>query len=219
MKNSVEKGAGLLEIVLVLVVAAVIIIMSLRFYNSYIKTRDIGLFQTSVSQLMNALNNYYFMHCRTASDDFANVTIQKLKDAELLSSKFNNHHAWGDFLVSIKNFNKTGDHKKDFYVLKVTANLTTNTNVKLPDYLRSALNGDNGTGNIVEWTRLPLHSTDDLSSHQWMLNQGQGQMLMPGRYTTAVNAGMGSKFWILNSSLQAFTKEATKNEGYTACPN
>ncbi len=218
MKNSIEKGFTLLEMLLVLVIAVIFIVMSTRYYESYKKTRDIGFFQTHVSELMNGLNNYYFMHCRWDTIPVGNL-IPDMEAAGLIGKNINN--PWRNFSAEIENKNTINK----FYLLKVTAtisvpNNTSQQNIALAAYLRGALNADSvGTGStVVTWTRLPLNTRDDLSSHQWIMNQGPGQQFMPGRFTTAVNTGTGSKFWILNSNLQSFTNGSDPKYAEN-CPN
>lgn len=229
-----QTGAGLLEMLLVLVIVAIMLVISVRYYLNYKRTENIGNLQSTVGQLMNALNSYYFMHCWKMIDgkpvvDVTLVDIPKLQKAGLLDPNFYNPPSWALFSAKIEN-KATGGGL--FYVLKVMVviNIDDKQNKILAGDIRSALNADmdpdSSLGNIVTWTRVPSHSMDDLNSRQWIMNQGPGQQLMSGRLITAVNAGTGSKFWILNSNLQSFTKTSTGepplDEGktyYAACPN
>lgn len=214
MKNGINKGFSLLEMLLVLVIAVIFIIMSTRYYESYKKTRDIGLFQTSVSELMGALNQYYFMHCLRESNVFAGMNVKTLQDAGLVGGGL--YNPWNNNQFTVQIVNPSSPGTTGFYVLRVTANIN---NVRMANYLRGALNADAGTGNVVTWTRLPLNTRDDLSSHQWILNQGPGQQFIAlSKYATAVNTGTGSKFWILNSNLQSFANKYDTNYA-TNCPN
>jgi Tfp pilus assembly protein PilE len=214
MKNSFEKGISLLELICVLLIAMIITTISVRFYEDYKKTKDISLFQTSVSELMDALNSYYFINC-PKNGTVTDVSVAKLQETGLIGNNLYNPWNKNLFMVEIAN---TSTGENPFYVFKVIAPINTNNptyNLALANYIRGALDGDPSGGSAITWTRLPSHSTDDLSSNQWILNQGQGQVFMPGRYTTAINTGMHSKFWILNSGLQSFTKMTDAN----ACPN
>ncbi len=227
MKNSIQRGFSLLELLLVLVIAVTFIIMSTRYYYSYKKTRDIGLFQTSVSELMGALNQYYFMHCGEAGYVFPHTNLIPQLQTDGLISRKSYHTHWAIFSAEIENVSQT---EKKFYVLRVTASIinpnnTSSQNLELAAYLRGALNADvilEDRGLEVIWTRLPLNTRDDLSSHQWIMNQRPGQQFMPGRFMTGVNTGTGSKFWILNGSLQSFANDKGNENGndYAAnCPN
>jgi len=197
---------------LVLVIAVIFIIMGTRYYESYKKTRDIGFFQTSVSELMGALNQYYFMRCREGNV-FAGMNVKTLQDAGLVGGGL--YNPWNNNQFTVQILNPSSPGTAGFYVLRIAANVN---NAQMANYLRGALNADAGAGNVVTWTRLPLNTRDDLSSHQWIMNQGPGQQFIAlGKYATAVNTGTGSKFWILNSNLQSF---ANKDPGYAAnCPN
>lgn len=214
MKNSFEKGISALELIFVLLIAMIITTMSVRLYENYRKTKDIGLFQTSIYQLMDALNSYYFINC-PKNGTVTDVSVAKLQEAGLIGN--NLYNPWNNniFDVQIENTSTGND---PFYVFKVIAQINTNNptyNLALANYIRGALNADPSSSMAITWTRLPLHTTDDLNSSQWILNQGQGQVFMPGRFTTAMNTGMHSKFWILNSDLQSFTKMTDRY----ACPN
>lgn len=226
-----QTGAGLLEMLLVLVIVAIMLVMSVRYYLNYKRAANIGNVQSTVGQLMNALNSYYYMHCWKMVDgkqvvDVTQVDIPTLQKAGLLDPNFYNPPSWAIFTAKIEDNKVTGSGI--FYVLKVIAviNIDVKQNDVLAGDIRSALNGDSTLGNAVIWTRLPSRSMDDISSRQWIMNQGPGQQLMSGRLITAVNAGTGSKFWILNSNLQSFTKTSTgeppTDKGkvyYAACPN
>ncbi|HEV2613700.1 MAG TPA: prepilin-type N-terminal cleavage/methylation domain-containing protein [Gammaproteobacteria bacterium] len=183
MKN--QKGASLLEVLLVLAIACIILVMSYRYYENYKIAGEVGRLQSSVAQLMDALNEYYFIHCQQGDDK--DVTIQKLKDAGLLNNYIVN--PWGSFSVAIKDNNLT-----------VTAIFSREQ--ELVPFINGALNGTLGTDvkilNAVTWTRLPTYSTGDL-------------FMYPGRQVTVMNKGLSSKLWVLNSELEIFTHQQSRN--------
>jgi hypothetical protein len=141
--------------------------------------------QSGVAQLMDALNEYYYIHCNQT--DFKDVSLITLKEAGLLPNDVIN--PWGDFTVSIQNRS-----------LNVSAIFTENQ--ELVPFVSSAMNGTLGdkmkTLNAITWTRLPTYSTGDL-------------FMYPGRQVTAMNRGLSSKLWVLNSELKIFAKLESKN--------
>lgn len=180
-----QKGASLLEILLALTIVCIILIMSFRYYENYKIAGEVGRLQSSVAQLMDALNQYYYINCQQGNE--SGVTLQKLKDAGLLNNYIVN--PWGNFTVAIQNNN-----------LIVTA--VFSRDFELIPFINGALNGTRGTDvktlNAVIWTRLPSYSTGDL-------------FMYPGRQVTVMNKGLSSKLWVLNSELEIFTHQQSRN--------
>jgi len=84
----------------------------------------------------------------------------------------------------------------------------------------------NRGSNLVTWTRLPTHISDDLESHQWLMRPSTTEIFIPGRSMTAVNTGMGSPFWMMTNGLQMFstkmqlTPAQSNNQiPVSVCPN
>lgn len=184
-----QRGGSLLELLLVLAIACIILVMSYRYFENYKRSENVARLQSSVAQLMDALNNYYFIHCQQG--DIQDVTIKKLQDAALLPNDLVN--PWGSFTVAIENHN-----------LIVGAVFTRQQ--ELIPFVSGAMNGTLGdevkTLNAITWTRLPSYSTGDL-------------FMYPGRQVTIMNKGLSSKLWVLKSELKIFVKQESKN----TCPS
>jgi Tfp pilus assembly protein PilE len=218
-----EAGVSLLELMLVIVIAAIIITLSIRYYAIFKKTGEVGLVESNVTQVMEALNIYYYQNCNNPS--ITATSLPDLYQARLLEKKL--YNPWGSYFVQI--INTTSDTNNPMYVLQVGVTMdnlkkmTPTYALALANYMRGSLNGDPaGDSTTVTWTRLPTHSTDDITSHQWVMNQGPGQTIMPGRYMTAVNTGMNASFWIMDSNEQMFSlQQQLHGSGInnSACPN
>jgi hypothetical protein len=183
-----------------------------------------------VAELMSALNNYYYVHCARNKDEFKNLNIttllqwQKDNNLKVISNIDNNGNIDNNLgRCSVSIIDKTNSNSsQSFYILHVQLTLSDITRA---DYIRGALNADAAGRNtaVVTWTRIPVYGMDDISSRQWIMNQGTAQEFMPGRAITAVNTGLASKFWVLNSQSQAYAREqAKRNEKVfpdTVCPN
>jgi prepilin-type N-terminal cleavage/methylation domain-containing protein len=184
-----EQGFSLLETLLVLAIACIVLVMSYRYYENYKIQGNVARMQSSVAQLMDALNDYYFINCQHG--DTKDITIQKLEDAGLLSNNIVN--PWGGFTVAIADNN-----------LVVSAVFSRDQ--QLVPFVSAAMNGTLGndikTINAITWTRLPTYSTGDL-------------FMYPGRQVTIMNKGLSSKLWVLNSELKIFVNQESK----TACPS
>jgi len=180
-----EQGVSILEILLVLVIASIVVVMSVRYIENYKRSENIARLQSGVGQVMDALNEYYFINCNQS--DFKDVSLQKLKDAGLLPNDVIN--PWGDITVSIENHN-----------LNVTAIFIQEQ--ELVPFVSSAMNGSVGdemqTLNAITWSRLPSQSTGDL-------------FLYPGRQVTMMNKGLSSKLWVLNGELKIFVNQQSRN--------
>jgi len=202
-----ENGVGLLELMLVLLIAGIIIAASARYYFIYKRTAAIGMLESGVSQIMDGLNNYYYINCKNNAADFPNVTIDKLMSARLVPNNINDFNRYGTYDVKINQNTNTQ--------LQVIATVNEG---HLADLIRSVLNADPAqAGSLtITWTRLPNHNTDDLNSHQWVMNEGPGQLTVPGRTLTAVNEGNRSKFWLLDSDRRAFSVMMGRSD---ACVN
>jgi len=138
-KHFFQQGISLLELMLVLCIAAVILVMGMRFYLDYEKSRNITLFENSIAQLAQALNNYYYGNCN--NNNINNISVGLLEQQGLISSKL--YNPWGSFFVKIIN---TNNNTAPFYVLQVGAEINAGGssayNFALANFIRGALNAD-----------------------------------------------------------------------------
>jgi hypothetical protein len=184
--------------------AGIIIVLGAQYYFSYKKTAAVGLLESGVSQIMDALNDYYYMNCAKDSDKLRDVRIEDLIDAGLLPNNIYSYNTYGAYAIKIK-------HDTN-YQLQVVAFVN---NGALADFIRNTLNADPAPAGtlVVAWTRQANRSTDDLNSHQWILNGGPGQDFVPGRFMTAVGTGNRSKFWMLDSDMESFAVLMGRQDG------
>lgn len=179
-----QKGLTLLEFLFVMAIACVIGVLGYRSVEQYQQSEKIARLQYGVLQLMDALNQYYYVNCEPSEVD--NLTVQQLQQDGYLTNDVMN--PWGNFEVQIKNNN-----------LSVTA-VFLHDHVLVP-WVSAAMNGTVGDEikmlNAIKWIRSPRYSTADV-------------MMYPGRQVTALNKGMASTLWILNSELQVFDKQESK---------
>jgi prepilin-type N-terminal cleavage/methylation domain-containing protein len=204
LRTQFQAGMSLLEMILALLIAGIIIVLGAQYYFSYKKTAAVGLLESGVSQIMDALNDYYYMNCAKNPDKLNKVKIEDLIDENLLPSNIYSYNTYGTYAVKV-------NHDAN-YQLQV---ITLVNDGALANFIRSALNADPAPSGAlaVVWTRQPNHSTDDINSHQWIFNGGPGQDFMPGRFMTAVNAGNRSKFWMLNSDVESFAVLMGRQDG------
>ena len=77
-----EQGVSILEILLVLVIASIVVVMSVRYIGNYKRSENIARLQSGVGQVMDALNEYYFINCNQS--DFKDVSLQKYLHRDFL---------------------------------------------------------------------------------------------------------------------------------------
>lgn len=166
------KAFTLLELMLVLILAAVITFMGISRYQLYRHDKDIAALQQNVYLLFQATNIYYHTTCK-ANQSFS-VSIQDLKNANLMPNLFNTEFASiNDYQVSATNIGNTVQTQKPIYRLQVSVTLNVPTNTI--DWYRQRLNATAAQGQQIIWQKLPSYSIPTVSAGLWIMNTGLRQ--------------------------------------------
>lgn len=202
-----NKGVSLLELMLVLAIAAIIITLSLQQLHNYRRARDIATLEQSVAMLMQGLNTFYYdNHNCLNSNSLNNVTVEQLNNAGFLYGKIEN--PWGTLSVAIKSTNDSAAAEPPYY-LQVSATIVGSSptiSESLLGQIQNETFADPGEtkNNTITWTSLPSYSRNAMSSHQWVIQKGLATFVVAGRGMTSINEGMDSRLWIANGGLHTF---------------
>lgn len=166
------KAFTLLELMLVLVLAAIITFMGISRYQLYRRDKDIAAIQQNIYLLFQATDVYYHITCN-ASQPFS-VTIQDLKNANLMPMLFKTELATlNDYQVSASNIGTTAKTQKPIYMLQVS--VTLNVPSSTLNWYQQLLNATSTQGQLVIWQKLPSFSVQTMSSGLWIMNTGLRQ--------------------------------------------
>lgn len=224
-----QRGISLLEVFLVLGLAALILLMGFRQYSQYKWTRDVTQIQQSVTQLLQAADVYYYANC---SSSFKVIIGQPLSCADFVSAgAFRDNdqcnktltNPWGQaFQVSIISLTASGETAS--YGLAVSAALTKfSGNNSLLKQMASLLGGVwQGDGAVIVWTRLP---TASISHIQVGVIAPNGWVPVISGTNAIGGLAVNANFSEMNSDLSAFSQREAQNaaaqqfgSGFT-CPD
>lgn len=176
------------------------------------------LLQRTVINLMNALNNYYYIEC-VGNHLMTNQDIKnQLQEMGLLNNQ-PLMNPWGglDHLSAqvLEDDNRS-------HLLQVSVDLTLDNQddymASLASWIRGTLGGDELQNikdkNKITWTQKPFYSRDNINSLEWADKNQKPVTLTP------MYAGLNSNLWMLNRNLQAFTKQnENQTNGQSSCDN
>jgi type II secretory pathway pseudopilin PulG len=166
------KAFTLLELMLVLVLAAVITFIGISRYQLYRRDKDVIALQQNVYLLFQATNVYYHLTCK-ASQPFS-VSIQNLQQANLLPNLFQTELATlSNYQVSAKSMGNTAQTQKPIYMLQVSVTLTVPSSTV--SWYQQRLNATSSQGQQVIWQKLPSYSVPTVSPGLWIMNTGLRQ--------------------------------------------
>ncbi len=183
-----QKGYTLLELLLVLVVAASIILMGVRFLQQRQRWQSgFSQMQDSVQTIVKASKNYFFMQCQGWSFPFAekSVTEKDLITQGLLQKNSNVANPWGQpFQVVIDGTTRP-------ILIKVSAVMD-----KLPgsaaDYnYYGRLLSATVNNNTLTWTTTVNIETDKAQKNLWVLSQSLRYFTKSSQTSAASNACLG----------------------------
>lgn len=174
MKLNSSKAFSLLELLLVIIVISVILVSSLNLYHRYKFERDIALIKQDAEQLGQSLNLYYYRHCHELVPSGGKplqmtVTLAQLQGDGLLPAKS---------LVTVPGvvfsmYIRTDYSWKAIYQLWVFA--TIDRSMVEVDYIRGFLKAVNDPReptavNTIGWMHLPSQKIATMDSANWIMN-------------------------------------------------
>ena len=162
------KGFTLLELVLVLLIAASIIFLGVERYQTYQRNKDIQALQQNINLIFQALNNYYHSNCK-ASQTFT-VNISNLPVNVLANLNKTNLASPSSYQVSATLIGSTQQTQKPIYKLSVSA--TLNVPSSTIDLYQRMLNASSSSGTTLTWVKLPSYTIPTTSSGLWIMNTG-----------------------------------------------
>lgn len=217
-RNS-QAGISLLEILLVLTVAALIFVLSIRQYSQFLWSRDVAQIQQSVTQLLQAVNVYYYANCANVDfhPPYVNINYELLKKAGGLENSTRIKNPWGQkFVVSIISAQENTQEIQGPFLLQVSADFPNYAD--RIDALARLLNAEKINDTQLAWTRLPSQSINHESFS--IMSSGGWVPIIGGSSIGSLPVSTNS-LWLLRSNLETFKKVENKNAGnlQVICPN
>lgn len=205
-----QLGLTLFETMLALAVIAIAVLAVVSRFgikkDYYQWTKTVAQVQSSVAQLLQAGNVYFYVNCGNTAMPIGPMalTAQNLMAAGGLGNTSAFSNPWGaDYTVNIVSANNNAGPP---YAIRVTGNFNQISKVMVGQ-LAQVLNADSWAGtNTLTWTQLPNLSTANLGT--WYAS--------PGNYVASNNAGnyggvaINSKFWVMNAGLDYYTSSQNK---------
>lgn len=171
MPENKHQGFNLLELLLVLAIATLIIISSLRAVQQYQRKVQLHTLEESLKILFAVSNDYYFQKC---NDDFTPPDFNTLKIFSQQGGfsyqefqQIQNPYG-GSFVVT---FTKIPVNNKA-YEIQISADFPS-ANIGTLQWIASSLNADTYTsGTTLSWTRLPQNNNSQNPSILWLSAKG-----------------------------------------------
>lgn len=184
-----HKGMTLLELLLVLIIAASIIFLGINRYQLYKRQKDIEVLRQNVNSLFQATNTYYRLNCRNGQP-FQVFIVNLMRSGLMPPLTKSDLVTPGTYQVGATKIGQTQQTKKDIYQLWVSANLNIPpTDTLTMQTYQQMLNASAFKGNQLTWIRLPSYSIPT----------------------------MASGLWISESELRQFKESATSQQGDNTC--
>jgi prepilin-type N-terminal cleavage/methylation domain-containing protein len=178
-----QRGVSLLELLLVLCVAAVLMVAALSRYQRYRFSMDAEQVHKSVTLLQQGLTDYFFENCKGNHPELAKLSAQDFLKNQLgwsdsqiagIAQPFGT-----DYQVEILGPKDSTQQTKVKYWLRVYAKLDKVETSAIPTYLKllnasgcidaSGNDEPSCTSKILVWQRLPWYSIPGVSSDLWIL--------------------------------------------------
>ncbi len=178
-QRSRQSGFSLIELALVLAIAAVIILIGINRYQQYRFNADIEVVKQNINLLFNALNTYYRQNCN--KDTPFNVDMASLKSKNLLPnlpkvnllSTLANGYQFEVSAKYIKDVKTTNSEiKRPVYMLNIIAIPQTIGDTATQALYQQLLGGTQSSFGIITWSRLPTYTVPTVSSQLWMMRSG-----------------------------------------------
>lgn len=171
-----QAGVAMIEVLLVIIIAAAIITLGLNQYRNYRQNTQYELIQGDITTIKQALNQYY--------NTLACNAVGKLPQSALVPDVIYN-------LDMNKNIRErfpyiSGYHariidsgvltkdKKPVYQLQVRAHVASGF-VSMIDFLRKRLEATKESNNSLYWIGLPNNSITKYKSITWVMNVSRDQ--------------------------------------------
>ena len=179
-------GFSLLELILVLAIAAVLTALSIRGFQSYSQREDRIQLQGDVQNLFNGLNAYYHATPCAVSPTIPNVSgvfptvgsdlFATLKSGKYISNVFMPSSVVTQYYAYVMDTGKTQTISptlsKPIYQLEITADINPNLSATQKNYYANFLDAQL-VGTQFVWTAIPNHGNQPPQNF-WMLeNQAQ----------------------------------------------
>lgn len=197
IRSSVFQGFSLLELLLVLSIAAVLTVLSIRGFQSYAQREDKTQLQGDVQNLFNGLNAYYHATpCGppNAPGVFPTVgtnVLASLQSGKYISNLFTPSSIVTQYYAYVIDTGKTQvispNLSKPIYQLQIkadiSATLSATQQTDYANFLDAQL-----IGNQFVWTAIPNHGNQP-SQTFWML-ENQAQTFKQQQEVTTASPGL-----------------------------
>lgn len=177
-KYSLQRGAGILEVLLMLGIAAVIVVFAMQQYGYRKATRDIAVIKNSVAYLMQATNQYIaveYIEPNKITDipldtDLFN-SIKLLLPVKLLNVVVNplNNSLSQPYQIYVTKIESKDKNNKVIEVYQYTIR-SEFTSSDVATFVAAMTNGSGVQGNSVTWSWLPAMQAKNMDSNFWVMN-------------------------------------------------
>ena len=179
----------LLELILVMVIAAIIMLTSVNQYRQYQHRKNVTLTKRNIYQLFHSAGLYYQAHCENLQRDLRDTESKQFDPDTLVEEKFLPSKNYIKNLLVPPDYEDKDEDKKDDltfgillppdihspnprpYQLYVRGTFVNDTQLKMYKNLISAGEIDEDEKTIT-WVKLPGHSLRDFSSGLWQMRAG-----------------------------------------------
>lgn len=160
-------GITLLEVLLVLILAAVIITVSVRRYYSIQWPAQVAGVQSDVATIMTALNQYFqntgcrvngIFNSTNLEPSLTDLGLEDMQRAPIVKS----------YAVKIVDSGAKIPSKKPLYQLQVMANVSEALNDNKIAGLKNELNASLENRQLI-WSTIPAHNLADTGNSVWIL--------------------------------------------------
>lgn len=167
-----ERGIMMVELLLVIAVAAIIIYLGLERYRAYYRSMQFDLVHSDVVAIRNALNRYYDNVPCDANGTWQGAlnhdVMDQLDVADSRVPYVNHYHA---FIVESTAVTKD---QKPIYQLEVTADINNRYHEQC-SWLGKRLAATRYVGQTLYWVSLPNNSMAEPKSVLWVMNVSRDQ--------------------------------------------
>ena len=164
------RGFMVVEIMLVIVIAAIIILLGLQYYRSYNSAMKLNLVTNDVATIRESLNRFYdAIPCNSNGVLQADLNVDVIAQLDIPSPLTLRLPYIESYHAMIMNSGAMTDQQKPEYMLAVSANINPRYE-SIMSTLASAWQATHYVGTIMYWNSLSNNTTTDPGSDLWDLN-------------------------------------------------
>lgn len=183
MKRHFQRGIGLLELLLVLVIVAVLVILAAKRYKTYQQDSNIAIMRETVTTLVNGFNQYYFAHCNL-QDWPQPITLAALNLPQ--TTQVPNPFGPTDYVFGIRDSNMPNKGNSTYYLRQLYIQIPLDRRYSSETtYFQNALRATSvlgkGSSRSLEWAFPPVNPnqlSQDPTDPNWLTQISSREYLL-----------------------------------------